>query len=221
MKRLLREDRDGRTTLLTQNLAPGRRAYNEDLVARGGSEYRTWDPFRSKLAAAIIKGLPEDVVSEGQGILYLGASTGTTASHVSDIVGPSGLVVAVEFSPRVARELVERVARPRTNVIPFVCDARDPAKYSITKADVVYCDIAQPDQTEIAIANCRAILKAGGTLLLVVKARSIDVLKAPSKVFAEEAKKLEGAGFEVKQVVELSPFDKDHALVYATDGGEA
>ncbi len=221
MKRLLREDRYGRTVLLTQNLAPGKKVYNEDLVLRDGLEYRTWDPFRSKLAAAIIKGLPEDVVSEGQRVLYLGASTGTTASHVSDIVGASGLVVAVEFSPRVARELVERVARPRANVIPFVCDARDPSKYGIAKADVVYCDIAQPDQTEIAISNCREILKAGGTLLLVVKARSIDALKEPDEVFAQEERRLEGAGFSVRRTIELSPFDKDHALVYAEDRRQA
>ena len=219
MTRLLREERNGRSALLTMNLAPGTRVYNEDLVVRGGVEYRTWDPFRSKLAAAVLKGLPEDVVSEGMRVLYLGASTGTTPSHVSDLVGPAGLVVGVEFSPRVAREFVEHVARQRGNVIPFVADARDPSKYSVSKADVVYCDIAQPDQTEIAIANCRALLVGRGTLLLVVKARSIDVLKEPEEVYEGEKGKLEAAGFRVRKVVELSPFDKDHALIYASSGG--
>jgi fibrillarin-like pre-rRNA processing protein len=216
LTRLLREERFGRTALLTQNLVPGKRVYNEDLLQRGGAEFRTWDPFRSKLAAAMIKGLPGAIVGEGAKVLYLGASTGTTVSHVSDLVGPGGLVVGVEFSPRVAREFVERVARERRNVIPFVADARDPSKYSVAKVDVVYCDIAQPDQTEIAIANCRAMLRPGGVLLLVVKSRSIDVLKDPARVFVEEKKKLESGGFEVKELVELSPFEKDHALIYAT-----
>jgi fibrillarin-like pre-rRNA processing protein len=215
MSRLLREERLGRTALLTQNLAPGKRVYNEDLVRRGGAEYRTWDPFRSKLAAAIIKGLPDTVVGEGAKVLYLGASTGTTVSHVSDLVGPAGMVIGVEFSPRVAREFVERVARERKNVIPYVADARDPSKYSVARVDVVYCDIAQPDQTEIAVANCAVMLKQGGTLLLVVKARSIDVLKDPEKVFKAEKGKLEGKGFEVLKVLELSPFEKDHALIHA------
>jgi fibrillarin-like pre-rRNA processing protein len=215
MSSLLREDRSGRSVLLTRNLAKGKRVYNEDLVLRNGIEYRSWDPFRSKLAAAILKGLPEDVLHQGDKVLYLGASTGTTASHVSDIVGENGLVVGVEFAPRVAREFVEKVARQRKNVIPFVVDARRPARYSISKVDIVYCDVAQPDQTEIAVANCQALLKKGGTLLLVLKARSIDVLKEPASVFKEEAKKLELAGFKIRQVIELSPFDKDHALVYA------
>jgi fibrillarin-like pre-rRNA processing protein len=217
MNSLLREDRKGRTVLLTRNLTPGKRVYNEELVLRDGVEYRTWDPFRSKLAAAILKGLRDDLVTDGKKVLYLGVSTGTTASHVSDLVGSTGLVVGVEFAPRVAREFVEHVARERKNVIPFVVDARDPSKYAAAKMDVVYCDIAQPDQTEIALANCEKLLKKGGTLLLVVKARSIDVLKDPKHVFAEEKSKLEKAGFKVHGVIELSPFEKDHALIFATN----
>lgn len=216
MNSLLVEERRGRTFLLTKNLAPGKRVYNEELVTRGGSEYRTWDPFRSKLAAAMLKGLPSEVIKEGDRVLYLGASTGTTASHVSDLVGTRGLVVGVEFAPRVAREFVEKVARERKNVIPYVADARDPSKYAVSKVDVVYCDVAQPDQTEIAVQNCRVMLKPKGTLLLVVKARSIDVLKQPEKVFGEESRKLERNGFNVKRVIELSPFDKDHALIFAS-----
>jgi fibrillarin-like pre-rRNA processing protein len=216
MSPVRKEDRNGRTVLLTPNLAKGYRVYNEELISRDGVEYRTWDPFRSKLAAAMLKGLPDDTIREGDRVLYLGTSTGTTSSHVSDIVGEKGLLIGVEFSPRVAREFVENVARQRKNVIPFVADARDPSKYNISKVDLVYCDIAQPDQTEIAMENCRAMLKAGGRLLLVVKARSIDVLKDPERVFQEERRRLEGAGFRVESIIELSPFEKDHALILAT-----
>ena len=216
MKPLLREVMNGRVALLTRNLAPGKRVYNEELVVRDGMEYRTWDPFRSKLAAAIIKGMPEDVIREGDRVLYLGASTGTTASHVSDLVGPGGLVIGGEFAPRVAREFVEKVARVRKNVIPFVLDARDPSGYALTQVDVVYCDIAQPDQTEIAMTNCERLLKKGGRLLLAVKARSIDVLKEPERVYEEERAKLERAGFRVEQVVDLRPFEKDHVLISAS-----
>jgi fibrillarin-like pre-rRNA processing protein len=216
MSAIRREDRKGRTFLLTRNLAKGYRVYNEELLTKDGEEYRTWDPFRSKLAAAILKGLPEDVIREGDRVLYLGTSTGTTPSHVSDIVGEKGLLIGVEFAPRVAREFVENVARQRKNVIPYVADARDPSKYNIIHVDVVYCDIAQPDQTEIAMENCRLMLKKGGKLLLIVKARSIDVLKEPAKVFKDERVRLEEGGFSVVSIIELSPFEKDHALIFAT-----
>ena len=215
MSILLKEDRRGRAVLLTRNLAPGKKVYGEELVLRDGAEYRVWDPFRSKLAAAMLKGLPMDAVHEGDRVVYLGASTGTTASHVSDLVGGSGVVVGVEFAPRVAREFVEHVARERKNVIPFVADARDPSRYAVVEADVVYCDIAQPDQTEIAMANCSRLMKKGGTLLLVVKAQSIDVLKDPQLVYRVERGKLEKAGFTVSGVYELSPFEKHHALIHA------
>jgi fibrillarin-like pre-rRNA processing protein len=216
MSPVRREDRHGRTVLLTPNLAKGYRVYNEELVIREGVEYRTWDPFRSKLAAAILKGLADDTIREGDRVLYLGTSTGTTPSHVSDIVGETGLLIGVEFAPRVAREFIENVARQRRNVIPYVTDARDPSKYNISKVDVVYCDVAQPDQTEIAMENCKAMLRPGGRLLLVVKARSIDVLKEPDIVFQEERRRLEGEGFRVESIIELSPFEKDHALILAT-----
>src|SRR6266850_2268790 len=84
------------------------------------------------------------------------------------------------------------------------------------KMDVVYCDIAQRDQTGIAIANARKHLKEGGTLLLVVKARSIDGLKEPAQVFREEAQLLRDKGFAVEKVIDLRPYDKDHALISAT-----
>ena len=215
MTRLRTEVRGGKAVLLTQNLVPGIRTYGEDLLIKDGSEFRVWDPFRSKLAAGILKGLPQDVLREGDKVLYLGTSTGTTPSHVSDIVGPSGVVIGVELAPRVAREFVENVARKRKNVVPFLADARDPSRYSLMRVDAVYCDIAQQDQTEIAVANCRQLLKDRGTLLLVVKARSIDVVKDPKVVFREETGKLESAGFDIMSVIELSPFDKDHALILA------
>jgi len=207
----------GRTSVFTRNLVPGNRIYDEDLVNFRGSEYRSWDPFRSKLAGAILKrGLPPDIIRAGDKVLYLGASTGTTASHVSDIVGSEWLVVGVELSARVGREFLEKVAKARPNVVPFIADARETERFGeFGKMDVVYSDIAQRDQTEIAIANSRTHLKKGGRLLLVVKARSIDQLKEPKVVFKEEAQKLRVAGFVVERVIDLRPFDKDHALISA------
>jgi fibrillarin-like pre-rRNA processing protein len=220
MTNVLVMGRGGREEVFTKNLVPGNRTYGEDLIKIEGTEFRAWDPFRSKFAGAILKGLPPDVIRLGDKVLYLGTSTGTTPSHVSDIVGPKGLLIGVEFAPRVGREFLEKVARVRKNVVPYIADARETERFaSFGKIDVIYCDIAQQDQTEIAIANCRKNLKKGGRLLLIVKSRSIDVLKEPRDVFRQEGQKLGMAGFSVERIIELSPFDKDHAMISAVFAG--
>ena len=114
------------------------------------------------------------------------------------------------------QEIFYRVACFRKNIVPIIQDARQPKQYFsvYNKVDVVYVDIAQPDQTNIAIENCRIYLKKNGYLFLVIKARSIDVTKDPKQIFTNEIKKLESK-FEIKQVINLNPYDKDHAMVIA------
>ena len=209
-------EHDGRSRPATRNLVPGTRVYGEALITERGAEWRIWDPYRSKLAAAVLKGLARLPISRGSSVLYLGASTGTTVSHVSDIVGSGGRVFAVEHASRVARELLERVASHRPNVTPVVQDARAPHEYFSVygKVDVVYSDIAQPDQTDIAISNCHAHLRPQGRLVLIIKARSIDVTDSPSSVIASEISKLTDA-FDVEESIGLEPYDRDHALAVA------
>jgi fibrillarin-like pre-rRNA processing protein len=207
---------EGQNKLATENLVIGNKVYNEKLIKKKDIEYRLWDPFRSKLAAAIMNGLDVFPFQEKSNVLYLGVSTGTTASHVSDIVGPQGTVFGVEHASRVARDFLDRVASHRKNIIPILQDARQPQQYFsvYTKVDVVYVDIAQPDQTDIAISNCKMFLKKGGYLFLVIKTRSIDVTKAPRKIIENEKNKLK-ENFEIIQEINLSPYDKDHAMVIA------
>lgn len=88
-------------------------------------EYRVWNPFRSKLAAGILGGLDDIYIAPGKKVLYLGAASGTSVSHVADVVGPTGTVYAVEFSHRSGRDLIN-MAKKRTNVIrqsAFVVDS--------------------------------------------------------------------------------------------------
>ncbi len=207
---------EGQKKLATENLVIGNQVYNEKLIKKKDSEYRLWDPFRSKLAAAIMNGLKIFPFQEKSSVLYLGVSTGTTASHISDIVGPQGIVFGVEHASRVARDFLDRVASHRKNIIPILQDARQPQQYFsvYTKVNVVYVDIAQPDQTDIAISNCKMFLKNEGCLFLVIKTRSIDVTKAPRKIIENEINKLRNS-FEIIQEINLSPYDKDHAMVIA------
>jgi len=207
---------DGEKKLFTENFTPQKQVYKEKLVVKNGIEYRNWEPFRSKLAACIMNGLEEFPFHDKSSVLYLGVSTGTTISHISDIVGPKGMIFGVEHSSRVARDFLDRVAVFRKNIVPIIQDAKRPDQYFsvFTKVDIVYVDIAQPEQTKIAIDNCKMYLKKGGFLFLVIKTRSIDVTKDPNQIINQEMKKLEN-NFEICEKIDLRPFDKDHAMVIA------
>ena len=207
---------EGEEKLFTENFSPGKQVYKEKLLNQKGVEYRNWEPFRSKLAACIMNGLDEFPFKNSSSVLYLGVSTGTTISHISDIVGSKGIIFGVEHSSRVARDFLDRVAIYRKNIVPIIQDAKKPDQYFsvFSKVDVVYVDIAQPDQTKIAIANCKMYLKKKGILFLVIKTRSIDVTKDPNRIIDEEIKKLQ-IDFEILQRIDLKPFDKDHAMIIA------
>ena len=211
---------EGQQKIATANLVPGNQVYKEKLIMKKGVEYRFWDPFRSKLAAAIMNRLEFFPFKNQSKVLYLGASTGTTVSHISDIIGSNGIVFAVEHASRVARDFLDRVASYRTNIIPILQDARNPQDYFSVfgKVDIVYVDIAQPDQTKIALENCRMFLKKEGFFFLVIKTRSIDVTKSPKKIIELEIKKIE-TEFEILQSIDLHPYDKDHAIVVARHRG--
>ncbi|MDH5483259.1 MAG: fibrillarin-like rRNA/tRNA 2'-O-methyltransferase [Candidatus Bathyarchaeota archaeon] len=209
---------NGAQRLATKNSVLGRNVYGERLIRQKGAEYRVWDAFRSKLAAAIIKNLKTVPIRPDHRVLYLGAASGTTASHVSDIVGENGRVYCVEFASRSIRELVNNVCAYRLNMVPILEDARFPEKYSLFvngEVDDIYCDIAQPEQAKILADNADLFLKDSGWVMLAVKAQSIDVTKEPSEVYKQEVRVLENRGFHVEEVVQLEPYDKAHAMIVA------
>lgn len=206
---------DGSQRLATRNLVPGKNVYGERLVSSKGTEYRIWDPFRSKFTAAILKGLATVSIQPGHKVLYLGAASGTTASHVSDIIGEKGHVYCVEFAARAMRELVNNVCAFRPNMTPILDDARMPEKYTmfVEQVDDIYCDIAQPEQAKVLADNAELFLKENGWAMLAVKSQSIDVTKKPVEVYEQEINVLESRGFIIKEVVRLEPYDKAHAMI--------
>jgi len=197
---------------VTKNLVPGVSVYRENLYKEEGAEYREWSVTRSKLGAALAKGISQLGIYPGSKVLYLGASTGTTSSHVSDIVGEEGFVFALDFAPRTTRELVYLCER-RKNMSPIIADARQPQTYAqyVTLVDAVFQDIAQRDQAEIFIKNCNAYLKSGGFGILAIKARSVDVAKKPRQIFVEAKAYLE-KHITIVDYRELDPFERDHCI---------
>jgi fibrillarin-like pre-rRNA processing protein len=208
---------DGAERLATRNFTPKRKVYGERLVVWENFEYRIWDPFRSKLAAGILKGLKTEPIQPDHKVLYLGAASGTTASHVSDIVDDGGHVYCVEFSERSMRELVNNLCTFRPNMTPILEDARVPERYAmfVEIVDEIYCDIAQPEQSRILADNANLFLKEDGWAILAVKSQSIDVTEEPSVVYKKEIKTLKDRGFRVSDFVNLEPYEKAHAMVTA------
>jgi len=210
--------------LVTRSMVPGDAVYGEKRITveegegeeKSKIEYRVWNPFRSKLAAAILGGVDSIHMKPGSKVLYLGAASGTSVSHVSDLVGESGCVYAVEFSHRSGRDLIN-VAKKRTNIIPIIEDARHPNKYRmlIGMVDCVFADVAQPDQARIVALNSHLFLKNEGYTVISVKANCIDSTAPAEHVFAQEVNKLRAEQFKPLEQLTLEPYERDHAVVIA------
>ncbi|EJD53215.1 fibrillarin-like protein [Auricularia subglabra TFB-10046 SS5] len=208
--------------LVTKNLVPGESVYGEKRVSieqpdgEGKTEYRIWNPFRSKLAAGVLGGLDDIFIAPGKKVLYLGAASGTSVSHVADIVGPEGTVYAVEFSHRSGRDLIG-MAKKRTNVVPIIEDARYPGKYRmlLSMVDVIFADVAQPDQARIVAHNAHQFLKNGGHAVISIKANCIDSTLPAQQVFASEVANLQKENFKPIEQVTLEPYERDHAMLIA------
>ena len=194
----------------TLSLAPGTKVYGENLVKNGGNEYRIWDPKRSKLGAALVKGLKSLAIKPGSNVLYLGSANGTTASHVSDIVGESGRVYCVEFSSQSMRDLL-MVCEHRKNMYPVLADARLPDQYKeVKKVDVIFEDVADREQTNILLRNLE-FFKAK-SFLIAIKSRCIDSTANPRVVYNQEKAKI-GKVANVKELIILDPFETDHCMI--------
>jgi len=200
--------------IFTENLEScrGLKVYNEKLVKSKGKEFRSWNPYRSKLAAGILNGLKIEIKPNSK-ILYLGAATGTTVSHISDII-KEGVIYSIESSPVAVKHLIQ-LSEKRKNIIPILEDANHPDRYSsiVPVVDLIYQDISQRNQSEIFIANVDRYLKKNSIGILMVKARSIDVSLKPKKAYEIVCSKLENSGLKIKEKIDLTPYEKDHAAI--------
>ena len=200
----------------TRSLVPGQRHYGEFLRRFQGAEYRSWNGRRSKLAAYLEKG-GQIRLHGNEHVLYLGAASGTTVSHLSDLL-PDGRILAVEMSPRPFRDLLQ-LAVTRPNIVPILGDARHPEAYEAyvdRPADVLVQDIAQPDQAEILRRNVVRFAGPEATTYFAVKARSVNVAAAPAKIYEAVASELRKGGLHVEDRRELDPLERDHAMFVVT-----
>ena len=215
--------------LATKNMVPGESVYGEKRVTieentqmptgtgdvENKVEYRVWNAFRSKLGAAILNGINNIYMKPGSKVLYLGAANGTTISHVSDIVGDKGIVYGVEISERSGRDLIN-MAKKRPNLVPIIDDARKPQNYRFlipTLVDVIFADVAQPDQARIIAINAEHFLKNKGGFVFSIKANCVDSVAKPEDVFDNQIQVLKSYKLFAKEKVSLEPYERGHAVV--------
>ena len=199
-----------RGRLYTVSLCPGKRVYGERLQTVDGTEYREWDPRRSKLSAYLTVGGRKFPFRRDSRVLYLGASSGTTPSHVADIC-PDGKVFCVEFALRMFRDLVG-TCDTRPNMMPILGDATRPEEYTMfaDSVSVVYQDVAQKRQAEILCRNMDAFGARYG--MVAVKARSEDVTASPESVFDQAERFILDSGYRIVDRRPLEPEETAHAL---------
>jgi fibrillarin-like pre-rRNA processing protein len=215
---LWQRDEEGRRVAFTAGLGSPPAVYGERILVGGGRNWRRWDPTRSKLGAAVVKGWDDPLPRLGERWLYLGAATGTTASHVADLVGPTGGVYAVERSVRPFTRLLATAER-YPNLFPILADARVPGRYvgDVPMVEGLYIDIAQPDQLEIVLTNARWFLRDRGALLFAVKTASMGRERSPQSHLHDVVRRLESE-FEVRSSLALDPMHRRHYLVGARRG---
>jgi rRNA 2'-O-methyltransferase fibrillarin len=92
------------------------------------------------------------------------------------------------------------MAKLRTNTIPIVEDARHPQKYRmlVQMVDVIFADVAQPDQARIIALNAHHFLKNGGAIVISIKANCIDSTAPAAQVFASEVNIMRKEGIKPK-----------------------
>ena len=127
------------------------------------------------------------------------------------------MVYAVEFSHRCGRDLTN-MAKKRPNVVPIVEDARQPLKYRmlVGPCDVIFSDVAQPDQARIVALNAQMFLKKDGWFIVSIKANCVDSTAAPEAVYASEIDRLKKDQLKPKEYLTLEPYHRDHAVVIGT-----
>jgi fibrillarin-like pre-rRNA processing protein len=200
--------------LYTLNRDPGHRVYGEELRVESGVEYRRWDPWRSKLAAWLLRREGPSLSGPPRRVLYLGGAHGTTVSHLSD-AWPDASIFVVEKAPLSFSSLLE-LAKRRENLLPILSDAQLPERYAadVGEAEFLYQDVAQRQQAGIFTENARAALSAGGHGLLMVKVRSVTQARSTRSVLSEARQEIARAGWSVRESTDLAPFARDHAAFW-------
>lgn len=211
-----------KSTIWTMNATPGKRVYGEKTRRFSSQEFRKWDPYRSKIAAGMLRTQndPQNLLPpHGAQVLYLGAGHGTTISHIHDIVcGEAnkfgGRIIGIDISPRCIRDLLG-LAKVRPGFIPVLADARKSTwEHTINgQVDWLFQDVSQTGQLDIFLHVTSKHLKPSGRALFSFKMAS-ERWSDEAKTTQIEAmeKRIASSGFDCDEILDLQGFEDEHFL---------
>ena len=215
-----------RRAIWSINSNPKSSVYGESLKRFEGTEYRRWDPNRSKLGAGLMRTKYDKsnlTAKKGSTVLYLGAGHGTSISHLYDhLCGQNnihgGRIVAVDLASRCLRDLTH-LAKTRPGLVPVLGDARKHSAWGVLvprRVDWLFQDVAQSGQVDIFIAACKRFLNLDGIGLLSLKAASERWTGEDEQhLFSSVEEKLSKNGFEIEESIELTGYEDNHVLFVA------
>ena len=215
-----------RRAIWSINSNPKSSVYGESLKRFEGTEYRRWDPNRSKLGAGLMRTKYDKsnlLPKKGSTVLYLGAGHGTSISHLYDhLCGQKnihgGRIVAVDLASRCLRDLTH-LAKTRPGLVPVLGDARKHSAWGVLvprRVDWLFQDVAQSGQVDIFIAACKRFLNLDGIGLLSLKAASERWTGEDEQhLFSSVEEKLSKNGFEIEESIELTGYEDNHVLFVA------
>jgi len=211
-----------KSTIWTMNATPGKRVYGEKTRRFSSQEFRKWDPYRSKIAAGMLRTQhdPQNLLPpRGSQVLYLGAGHGTTISHIHDIVcGEAnkfgGRIIGIDISPRCIRDLLG-LAKVRPGFIPVLADARKSTwEHTINgQVDWLFQDVSQTGQLDIFLDVTSKHLKPSGRALFSFKMAS-ERWSDEAKTTQIEAmeKRIASSGFDCNEILDLQGYEDEHFL---------
>ena len=217
--------------LATKNIVKGTKTRKEKIVIVNNEEFLEWNPYKSKLAAAIRSGLQILPIIKNSKVVCINLPEESTILHISNIVGSDGSVFVIDVNKN-KKSFLNKLVNTHKNIIP-IYDTVDelPSSSSITgKVDALYVDILESEQIEQIVEKYGSLLKNEGFLMLVTKKDDAilenDIVgwmaeqRAGLNKIREITAKLKSQ-FEIIQEINLGvnyvmePYHKLHAFILA------
>ena len=156
--------------LATKNMVKGTKTRKEKIVIVNNEEFLEWNPYKSKLAAAIRNGLQILPIIKNSKVVCINLPEESTILHISNIVGSGGSVFVIGVNKN-KKSFLNKLVNTQKNIIP-IYDTVDELSFSSSvtgKVDVLYVDIPESEQIEQIVEKYGSLLKNEGFLMFVTK----------------------------------------------------